>query len=155
MRYSAQSGAKVPYPGAIPRILVVDDHGLTRRAVRLLLEQQTRWIVCGEAADGLEAIEKAEDLQPDLIVMDVNMPGMSGLEAAERIAAVAPRSRVLLFTMHGTRELVRCSERLGVFGLVNKENAVSELPEAVDAILHGDRYFRPCNCDDLQAEWTH
>lgn len=156
MRYSAKSGAEVSHPaGAVPQILVVDDHELTRRAVRGLLERQDCWLVCGEAANGQEAVDKAGNLHPDVIVMDVNMPGMNGLEAAQRIATVSPHSRVVLFTMHGTPELARRGEDLGISGLVNKENAARELPEAVEAVLHGKHYFRPWNYPDPQPDWTH
>ena len=127
----------------LPQILIVDDHEFTRRAVRTLLEENGRWEVCGEASDGEEAVETAKRLQPDLIVMDFKMPRLNGLQVAARISRDVPQSRVLICTLHHTRELSRWTEDLGLWGVVDKQDAGYELPEAVAAVLHGDRYFGP------------
>ncbi len=122
------------------RILIVDDHAGTRRATRMLLEGRERWTIVGEAADGHEAVDSALRLKPDVIVMDVAMPRMSGLQAAERISAVLPETRVLLFTLSPSPHLAEGQEGT-IRGIVSKQNAASDLPEAVDALLHGGTYF--------------
>jgi len=128
------------------QILVVDDHEAARMAVRRLLEQNQRWVVCGEASDGQQAVEKAQRLQPDVIVMDLNMPRMNGLQAAERISHTVPHSRVLICTIHETGELVNRTAETEVWGIVDKLNAGRELTQAVDSIVHGHRYFPPEAC---------
>lgn len=124
-----------------PRILIVDDHDSTRRAMRRLLEREDHFVVCGEAADGSEAVDRAVKLQPDVIVMDVAMPKMNGLQAAEKIGKVLPNTPVLLVSLSASEHLLPA--QLGtVFGLVDKQNAAVELPRAVHALLHGDTYFQ-------------
>ncbi len=131
-------------PPQLFRIMVVDDHVSTRRAVRLLLESHAQWVVCGEASDGLEAIDEARRLRPDVIVMDIGMPKMNGLEAAEEISDVLPDARVVLFTLAATEGLVpRAYGESAVKGLVSKQNAAKDLPRAISAVLSGGTYFRP------------
>lgn len=124
-----------------PRILIVDDHESTRRAMRLLLEREDDFVVCGEAADGSEAIDRAVKLLPDVIIMDVAMPKMNGLQAAEQIGKALPNTPVLLISLSASEHLLPA--RLGtIFGLVSKQNAAVDLPRAVQALLHGDTYFK-------------
>lgn len=122
------------------RIMIVDDHDSARRAMRLLLEREDNFVVCGEAADGIEAVDVAVKLQPDIIVMDVAMPKMNGLEAAEQIGKALPKTPVLLVSLSASEHLLPV--QLGtILGLVNKQNAAVELPRAVHALLAGDTYF--------------
>lgn len=133
-----------PPPSRSCRIMVVDDHVSTRRAVRLLLESHAQWVVCGEASDGREAIDTARKLRPDVIVMDIAMPNMNGLDAAEEISDVLPSTPVVLFTLAATEGLVpRDYDESAVKGLVSKQNAAEDLPRAISAVLAGDTYFRP------------
>jgi DNA-binding NarL/FixJ family response regulator len=106
----------------------------------MLLEGQDSWVVCGEASDGTEAVASALRLRPDIIVMDVAMPRMNGLQAAERISKVLPGTRVLLFTLNASQHLVKGQENV-IRGIVSKQNAAADLPKAVDAVLHGKTYF--------------
>ena len=86
------------------RLLVVDDHAVVRRGVRALLESQPGWDICGEATDGQEAIRKAAELKPDIVVLDISLPGLNGLEATSRILKESPESEVLILTMHHSEE---------------------------------------------------
>jgi len=123
-----------------PRILVVDDHDSTRRAMRLLLEREDNFVVCGEASDGKEALDRAVKLRPDVIVMDVAMPKMNGLQAAEQMSKDLPHTPVLLISLNASEHLLPA--KLGtIFGLVSKQNAAVDLPRAVHAVLEGETYF--------------
>jgi DNA-binding NarL/FixJ family response regulator len=124
-----------------PRILVVDDHDSTRRAMRLLLEREDHFVVCGEASDGREAVDTAVRLRPDVIVMDVAMPRMNGLQAAEQMGKDLPQTPVLLISLNAS-EHVLPAKRGTIFGLVSKQNAAVDLPRAVHALLEGETYFQ-------------
>ena len=123
------------------RVLIVDDHDSARRAMRLLLERDKSLVVCGEAADGSEAVDRAVALRPDVIVMDVAMPRMNGLQAAEKIGDALPESRVLLISLNASEHMLP-KKRGTIFGLVSKQQAAAELPRAVHAVLDGDTYFK-------------
>jgi DNA-binding NarL/FixJ family response regulator len=114
------------------RILVADDQPYMRRAVKALLESREGWVVCGEAADGLEAIEKTEKLQPDVVVMDMIMPHLNGLEAARRIHREFPDSHILILTLHDVPELTRLVQTAGAQGLVLKSDSNRLLISAVE-----------------------
>jgi two-component system response regulator NreC len=123
------------------RVLIVDDHDSARRAMRLLLEADKSLVICGEAADGSEAVDRAMALRPDVIVMDVAMPKMNGLQAAKRIGDALPESRVLLISLNASEHLLP-KKRGTIYGLVSKQQAAAELPRAVHAVLDGDTYFK-------------
>ena len=114
------------------RVLIVDDHPLTRTALRGLLEQSS-FSVVGEAADGREAIERARELQPDLVLLDLSMPGLDGLEALPRLRAAAPDSEVVVLTASGTEENLLAAIRGGAAGYLLK----SEPPERIAGFLRG------------------
>jgi DNA-binding NarL/FixJ family response regulator len=114
------------------RVLVVDDHPLTRGALSALLEQH-QFSVVGEAGDGEEAIEKARALLPDLVLLDLSMPGLSGLDALPRLRAAAPGCEVVVLTASGTEENLLGAIRAGAAGYLLK----SEPPERIVAFLHG------------------
>ncbi|MEO7368252.1 MAG: response regulator transcription factor [Gemmatimonadaceae bacterium] len=116
------------------RILIVDDHAVVRRGVRALLESQDGWEVCGEADNGLEAIEKAAELKPDLVVLDVSLPGLNGLDATPQILKASPNTEVLALTMHHSEELVRQVLRSGAKGYVLKSDADHSLVEAIESV---------------------
>jgi two-component system, NarL family, nitrate/nitrite response regulator NarL len=123
------------------RILIVDDHEVMRLGIRNLLEGQPSWIVCGEARDGREAVAKALQLEPDVIIMDVTMPVMNGLEAASAIAHSNPDIPVILFSLHLSDDLSGHLTGNSIRGAVSKSNAARELVEAVETVLSGGTFF--------------
>ena len=124
------------------RILIVDDLPGARIAIRELLDWHS-FKVCGEAKNGKEAVDAAASLTPDLLIRDVTMPVMSGLEAASRIARLGLSSRVLIFTMHETKSLVMEVRAAGAQGYVVKSQAARDLIVAIDRILAGGTFFGP------------
>src|SRR5262245_61107409 len=103
---SPGSTVKKPRTNSV-RILLVDDHEVLRRGLRELLESQSGWQVCGEASTGRDAVEKVRQLDPDVVVMDIAMPGLNGLEATRQIVRSGSRSQVLIFSMYGSEQLMR------------------------------------------------
>jgi DNA-binding NarL/FixJ family response regulator len=116
------------------RILIADDHDVVRRGIRVLLEGQPEWEVVGEASSGREAVTQAHRLQPDIIIMDIGMPLLDGLEATRRILKALPRTEILIITMHQTEEMVHDVLEAGARGYVSKTDAVKHLAEAVRAL---------------------
>jgi DNA-binding NarL/FixJ family response regulator len=123
------------------RILIVDDHEVTRRGVRALLENHPGWEVCGEASDGREAVACAAQLKPDLVLLDIAMPNLNGIEATRRILSAAPQTRVLILTMHDAEELVRQVLVAGASGFLLKTDAGGDLVAAVEALQEGRTFF--------------
>src|SRR5271155_4240538 len=123
------------------RILIADDQPYMRRAVKALLESQSGWTVCGEAVDGLEAIQKTGELQPDVIVMDMIMPNLNGLEATRRIHREFPDSHVLILTLHDVPELTKLVQTAGAQGLVLKSDSNRFLISAVEHLGRADSFF--------------
>jgi len=128
-------------PDVRKRILIADDHEVMRRGVRGLLESQEAWSVCGEAIEGTEAISKTRELQPDLLILDVSMPGMSGIEAALQILKDDPNMKILFFTMHDSPQMMREISNVGAWGYVAKARAGNDLVDAVRIILDGKKFF--------------
>jgi DNA-binding NarL/FixJ family response regulator len=116
------------------RILVVDDHPVVRHGVRTLLGSRSEWEIVDEAEDGIEAVEKADRLKPDVIVLDVSMPRMDGLEACRRIRKSVPKSEILIVTQHDSPQMMREALGAGARGYVVKANMARDLPAAVDAV---------------------
>jgi DNA-binding NarL/FixJ family response regulator len=116
-------------------ILIVDDSTLIRRIIRETLEQQNGWEVSGEAANGREAIEKAQELRPDLIVLDLAMPVMNGLEAARALKRLLPRVPVLMFTNFDAAHLKREALAAGVRAVVSKSGSLQSLVSAIQGLL--------------------
>jgi DNA-binding NarL/FixJ family response regulator len=117
------------------RILVADDHEVVRQGLRRLLEARPGWEICGEAATGREAVEKAKQLKPDIVVLDYSMPGLNGTEAARQIIEKVPRTEVLILTMHGSEQLIRAALEAGARGYVLKSDASRDLISAVHALI--------------------
>jgi DNA-binding NarL/FixJ family response regulator len=116
------------------RILLVDDHPVVRQGLRTLLEGRSGWEVVGEASDGIEALEKVTGLQPDVVVLDVTMPRMNGIDACRLIQQRAPGREVLFVTQHDSPQMMREALAAGARGYVVKSNLARDLVEAVDAV---------------------
>lgn len=117
------------------RILIVDDHSVIRRLLRALLETRADWKVCGEAENGREAVTKAAELQPDLIILDLAMPVMDGLKAAREISKVMPAAAILMLTNHSSPELELAAKKSGVREVVSKESSDEQLLDAAVTAL--------------------
>lgn len=116
------------------RILIADDHELARRGIRSVLESHAGWEVCAEAKDGREAVELAANMKPDIVLLDIGMPNLNGLEAARQILTVSPNVAILILTMHDTDSVVREVLRAGARGFVLKSDAGRDLVSAVEAL---------------------
>ncbi len=123
------------------RILLVDDHELMRKGIRALLERNPSFEVCAEATSGVEALKLAHEHRPDVVVLDVTMPVMGGLEAARRISEKIPETHILMFTIHDNEEMVRNTLDAGAHGYILKSDASTRLETAVEAVASGNLYF--------------
>lgn len=125
------------------RVLLADDHTLVRAGLRKLLEAMPEVEVVGEASDGLALLALAAQLQPTMVLMDIAMPGLNGLEATARLARQSPAIRVLILSMHQNEEYVRQALRHGAAGYLLKDAAPMELDLAIRAVLRGETYLSP------------
>jgi len=123
------------------RILVADDHGSARRSLRTLISQRQEWQVCAEAADGVDAVEKAKSMSPDVVVLDLAMGGLNGVEAAGQIRAKCPAAIVLVTSMYDAKPLFPRLQTIGVRGFVSKNDLGTDLLPAIDAVLKGRSWF--------------
>jgi len=122
-------------------VLLADDHAVLRRGLRRLLEEETDIEVVAEAADGREAIKKAIELKPDVILLDVNMPGLNGIQVARRLKTQVPGSRIVILTVHEVESYVRDALKAGVRGYLSKDAAPEELADAIRVVGDGDLYL--------------
>ena len=125
------------------RILLADDHEVVRRGLRALLETHAGWEVCGEAADGRAAVDLAQKLSPDIVVMDIGMPQLNGFEATRQILERTRGIEVLVLSMHDSEQLVREVIGAGARGYVLKSDAGRDLVAAVEALLRREQFFSP------------
>ena len=125
------------------RILLADDHNVVRRGLRLLLESQPDFEVVGEAADGRQAVEQAEAATPDVVVLDVAMPNLSGIEAAQRIIAARPQTAVVVLSMHSDEGYVLRALKAGAKGYLLKDSAEGDLIDAIKTVSQGKTFFSP------------
>lgn len=125
------------------RVLIVDDHAVFRRGVESILNGRPGWEVCGMAESGEQAIELTNSAKPDVIVMDLTMPGMSGLEATRSIRRDHPQIRVLLLTLHNAFEYMKLGFQVGARGYLLKSEAEGELLRALEAIVNDELYVSP------------
>jgi len=135
----------------IVRVLIVDDYEPWRRFIRLTLLAYEKLQVIGEASDGLEAVEKAHQLQPDLILLDISLPKLNGIEAARRIREVSPSSRILFVSENRPGEIAEEALRSGGSGYVLKSDVHSELVPAINAVLEGKQFICSSLMDDVSA----
>ena len=105
------------------RFLIVDDSELVRRSLRTVLQANPEWEICGEAADGLSAVEMFKELQPDVVILDFQMPGINGIETARRMSMIEPAVPIVLFTQHASADLERHAQEVGIRSVVSKTNA--------------------------------
>ena len=122
------------------RVLVVDDFEPWRRVVGWMLKPSPEWQIIGEAADGIEAVQQAEQLQPDIVLLDIGLPLLNGIEAAKAIRGTAPAAKILFVSVNLCPELVQGALRTGAHGYVVKSDAASELQTAMRAVLNGTRF---------------
>ena len=128
------------WPEFMPRVLIVDDHATLRRGLRALLETHPGWECCAEADSGEEAIHAAAEFKPDVIIMDVSMPGMGGVKATKIIHESLPAIRVVLLTLHKSTALLRAGLSSGAIGYVLKSDGEDELIGALEAANRGEIY---------------
>ena len=123
-------------------VLIVDDSPPIRRSLRAWLEQRGEWKVCGEAENGAVAVEKVKALSPDVVILDLSMPVMNGLEAAREIASVAPKTAMVLFTMHASEHLVKDAQNAGIKDVVSKSDGPANLLASLENIVknHGMKH---------------
>lgn len=132
---------KVELGVARRRILIADDHEVVRKGLKSMLAARLDWQVCGEAASGLEAIEKTARLEPDVIVMDISMPNMDGLQATRGILQARPEQKIVLYTMHDSEAFACAAMRAGARAAVGKSDKAEELFHAIDVVLQGEQFF--------------
>ena len=124
-------------------ILLADDHVLFRQGLALLVREQGDWRIVGEAGNGAEAVALAEAHQPQIAVLDVEMPGMNGIEAARRIRQMSPGTRIVALSMYGDAHYQERMFEAGASAYVLKNEAIDDLVEAIQAVLRGDRFISP------------
>ena len=125
-----------------PKILIVDDHEIVREGIRTLLAKtRTDWDVCGEAANANKALAAVQELKPDVVILDISMPGISGLEAMQRMKKLEATPRALIFTMHDSKTLDSEVRKAGGQGYVLKSQAARDLVRAIQSILAGGTFF--------------
>ena len=123
------------------RILVADDHEIVRQGIRALLETKPGWEVCGEARDGAEAVEMARDLKPEVVILDIGMPKLNGLEATREILKESPKTEILILTMHEAESIVRSVLDAGAKGYLLKSDAGQDLIVAVEFLERHNPFF--------------
>lgn len=125
------------------RILIADDHDLMRRGLKTLLLTQPNWSICAEAQTGREAVTKAEELKPDIVILDITMPELNGLEAAKRILKTCPSTEILVLSMHYSDQLIREILDTGIRGYIVKSDSERDLVIAVQALAIHKPFFTP------------
>jgi len=135
------------------RVLLADDHAMVRKGFRLILEAQPDMEIAGEAGNGRQAVDLAEKLHPDVVVMDVAMPELNGIEATRRLASSSPHTRVLALSMHKDSVYVREILRAGARGYLLKDSIDTDLINAVRAVAKGDGYISPGVSDAVLTDY--
>jgi DNA-binding NarL/FixJ family response regulator len=125
------------------RILIADDHDLMRRGIKALLQSRAGWEVCGEAHTGREAVAKAEELKPDIVILDISMPDLNGVDAAKRIRKSSPDTEVLILSVHYSDQLIRDILEAGVRGYIVKSDSDRDLIIAVETLANHKPFFTP------------
>lgn len=136
------------------KILLVEDHTLFRSGMRSLLEGADHLTIVGEAADGREALKLAKKLKPDIVVMDVAMPNLNGIEATRQIRAALPNTRVIMLSMHGNREYIFESLRAGASGYLLKDAAFDELVQAIQEVRAGRTFLNSSIAEIIKEDYV-
>ncbi len=137
-----ESRGQAATPQVNPRVVIADDHEIVREGIRRLLTRlRPNWEICGEAASGSQTIDLAKALKPDVVVLDITMPGMSGLEAARQIAKLNLECRILIFTVHDSEWLKSEIRETGAHGYVQKSQVARDLVVAIERLLEGGIFF--------------
>ena len=136
------------------RVMVADDHTLVRAGLIKLLESMPGITVVGEAGDGLALLKLAEELKPQLVMMDIAMPGLNGIEATARLAKSCPDIRVMILSMHQNEEYVRQALRHGASAYLLKDAAPMELEQAIAAVLRGETYLSPAVSSGVLSDYV-
>ena len=140
-------------PGRLVRILLADDHTVVRSGFRRILEGQPDMEVIGEVSNGRDAVEQAAALQPDLVIMDVTMPELNGIEAARRICEMLPKTRILALSMHRDSVYVREILRAGASGYLLKDSSESDFITAVRSVAQGEGYLSPAVSEAVLSDY--
>jgi two-component system response regulator NreC len=135
------------------RILIADDHGIVRKGLRLQLEQHGNFEVVGEANDGREAVRTAEQLAPDVVIMDIGMPNLNGVEATTQILKQRPQTGVIILSMHSDEGYLRRALAAGAKGYLLKDSADVDLYRAVEAVANGKSFFSPAIANTLLEDY--
>ena len=135
------------------RVLLADDHALFRAGIRMLLEHITGVEVVGEAADGREAIRLIKQVRPDVVLMDITMSGLNGLEATARVTQECPQARIIILSMHLNEQYVMQAVRAGAAGYLLKDAAATDLEQAVKTVARGDTYMDQAASKHLLADY--
>ncbi len=137
------------------RILLADDHTLMRAGLRVLLERQPDLAVVGEAEDGRQAVQLVETLQPDVVVLDIAMPNLNGIEATRQIVAKSPRTAVVILSMHSDESYILRSLKAGARAYLLKDSAEADLIRAIHAVRDGKSFFSPAVGKALVEDYVH
>jgi two-component system NarL family response regulator len=137
------------------RVMICDDHALFRRGLTMVLESEPGMEVVGEAEDGDEAIKKAEELAPDVVLMDVRMPNVSGIEATRRISEVDPTAKILMLTVSDEEDDLYDAIKAGATGYLLKEISIEEVADAIRAVVSGQSLISPSMASKLLTEFTN
>jgi len=132
------------------RILLADDHDVIRRGLRDLIERHAGWEVCGEAASGAQALAQATELKPDVVILDLNMPGTSSIEIAQAIRTNLPDTELLIFTMHEGEEIIRAMINAGARGYILKSDPTSQIMAAIEALAEHRPFFTAAVSESLR-----
>lgn len=135
------------------RVVIADDHGIVRKGLRLELEQHEEFEVVGEASDGREAVRVAEELAPDIVIMDIAMPNLNGIDAAAQIVKRSPQTRVIILSMHSDESYLTRALTSGVKGYLLKETADLDLFRAIQAVAQGKVFFSPAIANTLLEDY--
>jgi DNA-binding NarL/FixJ family response regulator len=137
------------------RIVIVDDHAVVRRGVRALLESKPEWAIVGEATTGREAVDLAKRLQPDIVIMDLSLPELNGLDATRQIVKDSPRTEVIVLTMHHSEELARNVLQAGARGYVLKSDADQNLIAAVESLRQHKPFLTAAVTEFVLDDYIH